>query len=53
MNRSKGTYLQGIMDAEQVAKSYDQNSESFVKEVLWALNDVLNDLEPYYEGRLS
>lgn len=50
MNRSKGTYLQGVIDAEQVIKSYDQNSESFVEEVLWALNDVLNDLEPYYEG---
>ena len=50
MNRSKGTYLQGIMDAEQVAKSYDQNSQSFVEEVLWALNDVLDDLEPYYDG---
>lgn len=50
MNRSKGTYLQGIIDAEQVVKSYDQNSESFVDEVLWALNDVLSDQEPYYDG---
>lgn len=50
MNRSKGTYLQGAKKAEWLIGDFNANSDTFVEDALWNLNDYFNTLEPYYDG---
>lgn len=47
MNRSKGTYLQGVIDAEQLAKDSLGFDES---KVIRILENSLTSLEIYYDG---
>ena len=47
MNRSKGTYLQGVIDAEQLAKDPLEFDES---KVIRILENSLTSLEIYYDG---
>lgn len=50
MNRSKGTYLQGVKKAEWLIGDFNANSDTFVEDALWTLNAYFNTLESYYDG---